>query len=81
MTDWIAAVRKHVLVDVSEIRKSYLISELSKSVKEKDERSSIEEKLRGFLDRLESGELDGLTKLISVDYRNKCGLALLSRVF
>ena len=67
MTDWIAAVRKHELVDVLEIEMSYLISELSKAVNEKDGRSSFEEKLRDFLDKLDSAELDGLTKLISSD--------------
>lgn len=69
MTDWITAVRKHDPVDVSEVKKSYLISELSKTSKDKDRRSSFEEKLRDFLDKLESGELDGLAKLISMDYR------------
>lgn len=70
MTDWIKAVRTHELVDVSQIKKSYLISELSKAVKERDERMSFEPKLKDFLDNLESSELDGLTKLISSDYRD-----------
>lgn len=69
MTNWIAAVRKHEIADVSEISKSYLISELSKAVNEKDGRSSFADKLRDVLDKLENGELDGLTKLISLDYR------------
>lgn len=65
MTDWIKAVRTHELVDVSIIKKSYLISELSKAVNTRDERLSFEPKLKDFLNNLEIGELDGLTKLIS----------------
>lgn len=59
----------HEPVDVSEIKKSYLISELSKAVGEKDARLSFVEKLGDCLDKLDSGELDGLTKLISTEYR------------
>ena len=69
MMDWNKAVRRHEPVDVSEIKTSYLILELSKAVDNLDRRLSFVEKLRDFLDNLEDSELDGLTKLISSEYR------------
>ena len=68
-TDWNNAVRRHELVDVSEIKMSYLISELSKAVEDLDRRLSFVEKLGDFFDKLESGELDALTRLVSSEYR------------
>lgn len=68
MTDFIAGVTKRRKVNVSEIQKSYIISELSKAVSEKDERSSFVEKLKYFLDPLFKSEIRGLTKILS-DYR------------
>lgn len=69
MTDFIAGVTKKRKVDVSEIHRSYIISELSKAVSGQDERPSFVKKLVTFLDTLDTKEIIDLTGLISNDYR------------
>ncbi|MDP2638426.1 MAG: hypothetical protein Q8P26_05180 [Candidatus Levybacteria bacterium] len=69
MADFIAGVTKKRKVDVSEVQNSYIISELSKAVREKDRKISFIKKLAAFLDTLDTKEIIDLTGLISNDYR------------
>ena len=69
MTDFITWVSKKRKVEVSEIQRSYILSELSKAVSEKDRQSSFVKKLAGFLDALDANEIMNFTRLLSNDYR------------
>lgn len=69
MTDFITGITNKRKVDVSEIQKSYILSELSKAVSEQDRRTSFVKKLAGFIDALDKSEIVDLTRLISNDYR------------
>lgn len=69
MTDSIAGVTKKRKVDVSEVQRSYIISELSKAVSEQDRKISFVKKLAGFLDTLNTNEIMDFTRLLSNDYR------------
>lgn len=69
MTDFITGITTKRRVDVSEIQRSYILSELSKAVSEKDRRTSFAKKLAGFIDALDKGEIVNFTGLLSNDYR------------
>lgn len=69
MADFIAGATKKRKVDVSEIQKSYIISELSKAVNQRDRKLSFAKKLADFLDRLDINEIVDFTRLLSNDYR------------
>lgn len=69
MTDFITGITNKRKVDVSEVQKSYILSELSKAHGEQDRRSSFIKKLRVFLNTLDTKEIIDLTGLISNDYR------------
>lgn len=69
MTDFIAGVAKKRKVDVSEVQRSYIISELSKAVSEKDGKTAFIKRLVGFLDTLDINEIVDFTGLLSNDYR------------
>lgn len=69
MTDFIAGITKKRKVDVSEIQKSYIVSELSKAVSEKDRKVSFVKKLEAFLNTLNISEIIDFTALLSNDYR------------
>lgn len=69
MTNFIAGVTKKRKIDVFEVQRSYIISELSKAVNEKDRKISFVKKLAGFLDTLDTNEVMSFTRLLSNDYR------------
>lgn len=69
MTDFIAGVTKKRKLDVSEVQRSYIISELSKAVSGKDRKISFVKKLVAFLNTLDVNEIVDLTGLLSNDYR------------
>lgn len=69
MTDFIAGVTKKRKVDVSEIHRSYIISELAKAVSGKDRKIPFVKKLVAFLNTLDVNEIVDLTGLLSNDYR------------
>lgn len=69
MTDFITGVTKKRKADVSEIHRSYIISELSKAVSEQDRRTSFVKKMMVFLENLDTKEIIDLSGLISNDYR------------
>ena len=69
MTDSIAGITKKRKVEVSEVQRSYIISELSKAVSQRDGKASFVKKLAGFLDALDANEIMNFTRLLSNDYR------------
>lgn len=69
MTDFIAGATKKRKVDVFEVQRRYIISELSKAVSEQDRKISFVKKLAGFLDTLNTNEIMDFTRLLSNDYR------------
>lgn len=56
-------------VDIPDVQKSYLLSELSKAVAGKDLRRLFVEKLQAFINTLDNHEIKDLTRLVSVDFR------------
>ncbi len=69
MTDFITGVTKKRKLNVSEVQRSYIISELSKAVGEKDRKASFVKKLEAFLDTLDISEIIDFAALLSNDYR------------
>ncbi|MDO8551633.1 MAG: hypothetical protein Q7S03_03070 [bacterium] len=69
MIDFITGVTKKRKVEVSEIQRSYILSELSKAISEQNRRISFVKKLVSFLDTLDTKEIIDLTGLISNDCR------------
>lgn len=69
MTNFITGVTKKRKVEVSEIQRSYIISELSKAVGEQDKRTAFVKKLVGFIDTLDINEIVDFIRLLSNDYR------------
>lgn len=69
MTDFITGITNKRKVDVSEVQKSYILSELSKAVDGQDRRTSFVKKLAGFIDALDKGEIVDFTGLLSNYYR------------
>ena len=69
MTDFIAGVTKKRKVEVSEIQRSYIISELSKAVNDQNRRTSFIKKIVAFLYTLNANEIANLAGLLSNDYR------------
>lgn len=69
MGNSISGVVKKSKVDVTEIHRSYIISELSKAVSEKERRTSFVNKLAGFINVLDKSEVVDFIRLLSNDYR------------
>ena len=69
MMDFIAGITNKRKVDVSGVQRSYIISELSKAVREKDRKISFIKKLAAFFDTLDINEIVDFTGLLSNDYR------------
>jgi|SRR3989344_3553391 len=69
MIDFIAGITKKRKVDASEIQRSYIISELSKAVSQRDRKVAFVKKLAGFFDTLDADEIVDFARLLSNDYR------------